>query len=274
MIEFTDTDLPDVVSMKNVSQVYDNGKNVVLENFNFLIEDKPDVGEFIVILGMSGCGKSTLLRYITGLQKPTAGEVLIYGKQPGSSVMASKVFQKYSSFGWRTVLRNVELPLEIRGIPKKERRERAMEMIQAVGLGGHEHKYAKYPLLSGGQLQRVAIARSLISDPKLLLMDEPFGALDGVTRHQMQMLLLELFEILSPTIIFVTHDIREAVLLADEIYLMSSKPGMIVKHIHVDMPLHREASTMKTARFTELVNEVDDAMHEIAMEAAARVEEK
>ena len=168
------------------------------------IRDRPEQGQFATILGPSGCGKSTVLRYVAGLQDPTDGQVLLKGNPVGKDNRVSMVFQQYSSLPWMTVLDNVALALRYKGISKKERDEKALEMIELVGLAGHENKFAQYPTLSGGQLQRVAIARSLLANPEILLMDEPFGALDVGTRLQMQDLLLQLWMKFHPTIIFVT----------------------------------------------------------------------
>lgn len=203
---------------------------------------------------------STLLRFICGLQKPTSGEVLIKGKPRTDDCHIGMVFQQYSSFPWLSVLDNVALGLKYKGVPKKERHEKAMEMIKIVGLDGHENKYAKYPTLSGGQLQRVAIARSLVADPEILLMDEPFGALDLNTRLQMQDLLCEIWTKLRSTIIFVTHDLPEAVYLGDDIYIMRACPGMIVEKIKVDLPLHRTRDIKRSASFMDIVNCVEGRM--------------
>jgi len=206
------------------------------------------------------CGKSTVLRYIAGLQTPTSGEVLINGKPREKDFRAGMVFQQYSSFPWLSVLENVALGLELKGITKKERNERAMEMIQKVGLEGHEHKYAQYPILSGGQLQRVAIARSLVSSPNILLMDEPFGALDINTRLQMQDMLASIWEEMRPTIIFVTHDIPEAVYLGDDIYVMGRNPGNIRHHIPVSLPANRTSDLKRTPEFNKMVYDIEDMM--------------
>lgn len=176
------------------------------------------------------------------------------------------VFQQYSSMPWMTVLDNVALALEYQGVDKKERYARAMELIELVGLGGHEKKYAQYPALSGGQLQRVAIARSIIANPEIILMDEPFGALDIKTRIQMQELLVDLWHRFNSTIIFVTHDISEAVYLADDIFIMKSPPSLIIEHIDIDLPLRRDVSTKRSPHFTELVHHVEDTMIRIAGE--------
>lgn len=240
---FQDSGLNNIISLKGISQSYDGGANWIIKDLEFLVEDKPDQGQFIVILGMSGCGKSTLLRYIAGLQNPTEGEVYIHDKKIDSSQRVSMVFQQYSSLPWMTVLENVSLALKFKGVSRKERYIKAMEMIELVGLAGHEKKYAQYPSLSGGQLQRVAIARSLMANPSILLMDEPFGALDIRTRLQMQELLSSIWNKFQSTIIFVTHDIAEAVYLADDIYIMKSAPSSFVEHVHIDLPLTRNRAT-------------------------------
>ncbi len=249
-----------IIELRNISQSYDGGKNWVLKDLNFLIEDKPEQGQFVVILGMSGSGKSTLLRYIAGLQQPTMGEVKINGKLVDDKQRTSMVFQQYSSLPWYTVLDNVGLALKFKGVGKEERDERAMELIRLVGLEGHEYKYAQYPTLSGGQLQRVAIARSLLANPKILLMDEPFGALDIKTRLTMQDLLTDLWHKFQSTIIFVTHDIPEAVYLADDIFILKSPPSQFVEHIHIDLPLERNRAIKRDPRYTSLVHLVEDKM--------------
>ncbi|EZH73534.1 taurine ABC transporter ATPase [Aquimarina atlantica] len=267
MVQFNDNaSATNIIELRNVFQSYDGGKTNIIENLDLLVEDKPMQGQFTVILGMSGCGKSTLLRYIAGLQEPTSGTVLVKGQPVSKENRVSMVFQQYSSLPWMTVLDNVGLGLRFKGVPKKERDEKAMEMIQLVGLDGHQKKYAQYPTLSGGQLQRVAIARSLMSNPEILLMDEPFGALDVKTRLQMQDLLIGIWEKFSPTILFVTHDIQEAVYLADDIYIMKHAPSQFVKHIDVDLPFQRTRETKRLQHFDELVHEVEDAMMQIDSE--------
>lgn len=259
-ISFNNTALPDIIELKNINKTYDGGKSFIIKDLNFLVEDKPNQGQFVVILGLSGCGKSTLLRFISGLQEPTSGEILIKGKPKDESTRIGMVFQQYSSFPWLSVLDNVALGLKYKGVPKKQRHEKAMEMIKIVGLDGHEKKYAKYPTLSGGQLQRVAIARSLVADPEILLMDEPFCSLDLNTRLQMQDLLCEIWMKLQSTIIFVTHDLPEAVYLGDDIYIMRACPGKIVEKIHVDLPLERNSSIKHTQQFLNIVNDVESKM--------------
>jgi len=265
---------------------------VIIKDLDFLAEKNLDKGSFTVILGPSGCGKSTLLRYIAGLQEPTSGEVLINEEPRNKGHHVGMVFQKYSSFPWRSVVDNVKYGLEIQNtffsrifnkylgflsnvpflrrfkneniIYKKEMKERAEEMIKTVGLEGHGHKYAQYPTLSGGQLQRVAIARSLLSTPDILLMDEPFGALDVPTRLKMQDMLVELWEKLKPTIILITHDIAEAVYLADDIYIMSHAPSKIVHHVDVSSVLpYSRKGIKRDPKFTNLVHEVEDLMMKV-----------
>ena len=253
-----------IIELRNIGQSYDGGKTWIIKGLDLLIEDKPDQGQFVVLLGASGSGKSTLLRYIAGLQTPTEGEVLIKGEPVNDKQRVSMVFQQYSSLPWMTVLDNVALALDYQGISKKERYARSMEMIELVGLAGHEKKFAQYPALSGGQLQRVAIARSLIANPDIVLMDEPFGALDIRTRIQMQDMLIDLWHRFHSTIIFVTHDISEAVYLADDIYIMKAPPSAIVEHIDIDLPLRRDHSTKRDAHFTELVHQVEDTMIRIS----------
>jgi len=206
---------------------------------------------------------SSLLRYIAGLQKPTTGEIKIHGKPRTRDTRVSMVFQQYSSLPWLSVLENVALGLKFANVAKKEREERAMDMIKLVGLEGHESKFAKYPSLSGGQLQRVAIARSLLANPEILLMDEPFGALDIHTRLKMQDLLCEIWLKLSLTVVFVTHDIPEAVYLGDEVWIMSANPGTIVDRMKVPFPLHRTKALKRTPNFTKMVYDIEDKLTQL-----------
>jgi len=264
MLPIKDTELPNLIELRQISQSYDGGNSFILKDLNLLIEDKPAQGQMVIILGMSGSGKSTLLRYIAGLQQPTHGEVYLRGKLRREDDHVGMVFQQYSSFPWMTVLENVAIGLDFQGLDEKERNLKAMDMIELVGLSGHENKFAQYPTLSGGQLQRVAIARSLLTSPEILLMDEPFGALDIKTRIQMQDLLLKLWNKFHSTIVFVTHDIREAVYLGDDIYFMKFPPSQFVAHVHIDLPFERNQETRRLPRYTELVYEVEDTMMKIA----------
>ena len=268
MVKFiNDLAKPDVIELQDIKMSYGTGKDekVIIKDFNFLIERNEDVqngirhGQFKTILGPSGCGKSTILRMIAGLSHPTEGKVLVDEKEIAEQPNIGMVFQKYSNFPWYSVLENVALGLKFQGISKAEREAKAMEMIKLVGLEGHEHKYAQYPTLSGGQLQRIAIARSLVSSPNILLMDEPFGALDVKTRLQMQDLLVKIYEELNPTIIFVTHDIQEAVYLSDDIYIMGTAPSQFVMHYEVNLPFNR-TGIKRDPKFSRIVEEIEDFM--------------
>jgi NitT/TauT family transport system ATP-binding protein len=209
-----------------------------VRDVSFDILDKPGVGEIIVFLGPSGCGKSTILKAVAGLLTPTSGEILMEGK-PITDVGRDRgmVFQAYTSFGWLTVRENLEYGLRLQGVPKQERRERAEKYLQSVGLADFADRYPKD--LSGGMKQRVAIARTLINRPKIVLMDEPFGALDPQTRWGMQSLLLDVSRTEDNTILFVTHDVSEAVYLADSVYVLSSRPARILHKVDVPaFPVH------------------------------------
>lgn len=263
-----------IIELKEIGQWYmdEKGrKTVVIEHFNLMVENVPKRGQFICLLGPSGCGKSTVLRYIAGLQKPSEGQVLLYGKPRREEDHVGMVFQQYSSFPWLTVLDNVTLALEIKGVAKKERKVQAMAYIQACDLEKHADKYAQYPILSGGQLQRVAIARSLVSNPNLLLMDEPFGALDVNTRLRMQEMLMTIWERLwhintATTIVFVTHDIPEAVYLGTDIYVMQANPGRIVHHIAIDLPFDKTRQVKRDPRFVQYVYGIEDKMMALSQE--------
>ena len=254
----------DVINLQHIDQVYEGKKSTftLFSDLSLDIKDFSGHGQFVSILGPSGCGKSTILRYISGLQKPTNGKVLIYGKERTDKDTIPMVFQQYSSLPWKTVLENVALPLLMHGHSKSESYDKAMEMIKTMGLLGHENKWAKYPLLSGGQLQRVAIARNLIASPQILLMDEPFGALDIATRTNMQQTLITIFNTsaVDPTVIFVTHDISEAVLLSNRIYIMAANPGRIHTFVDIDFPQTRDVSLKKSGKLNEYVNHIDSIM--------------
>jgi len=265
-----DPGLKHIVELRGVKQSYGEGKDtiVVLDWIDLLVEDVAKKGHFICILGPSGCGKSTLLRYIAGLQKPTEGQVLLYGK-PLDGTHVGMVFQQYSSFPWLTVLENVCLPLKLKGLSKDDQIAQAMQFVQVCDLEKHKDKYAQIPALSGGQLQRVAIARSLVSNPNLLLMDEPFGALDVKTRLKMQDMVLTIWERLwkvntATTMIFVTHDIPEAVYLGTDIYIMQTNPGRIIYHIPIDLPFDHSRQVKRDPRFVKYVYDIEDKMMELS----------
>jgi NitT/TauT family transport system ATP-binding protein len=209
-----------------------------VRDVSFDVYDKPDAGEVIVFLGPSGCGKSTILKAVAGLLPPTAGEVLVDGK-PVTDVGRDRgmVFQAYTSFGWLTVRENVEYGMRLQGVAKGKRREVSDRILQQVGLAEFAERYPKD--LSGGMKQRVAIARTLVNNPRVVLMDEPFGALDPQTRWGMQSLLLDVSRAENNTILFVTHDVSEAVYLADTIYVLSPRPAQILHQVDVPaFPVH------------------------------------
>lgn len=210
----------------------------VLQDINFKI----DGGHFVSIIGPSGCGKTTLLKIIAGLETPSSGKVLLKGEELiNSRNQVGFVFQEFALFSWRTTLRNIEFSLEIKGIKKKERRIAALEYIKKFGLSGFENKYPRE--LSGGMRQRVAIARTIIDSPKVLLMDEPFGSLDSQTRNSMQEFLLEVWQERQDTVLFITHSVDEAVFLSDKIIALSRRPARVRKVFEVDCPRPRDRTS-------------------------------
>jgi len=253
----------DKIAVRNVAKTFRlaDGKEVdALQNINFEIEDAysregRDIGEFRVLLGPSGCGKSTLLRLIAGLDQPDSGEVLVNDHPvhgPGKD--RGMVFQKYTSFPWLTVADNIAYGLKINGVPKAQRKEIVAQLIQDIGLSGFESAYPE--TLSGGMQQRVAIARTLALRPAVILMDEPFGALDAQTRSEMQLLLLKVWDETASTILFVTHDVEEAIYLADRIFVMSAHPGTIVEDVQVPFDRPRSLDLKQRNEFHELQNYV------------------
>jgi NitT/TauT family transport system ATP-binding protein len=251
-----------VVDFRNVTKRF--GELTVIRDVTFSVPDLPDKGEFIAILGPSGCGKSTVLRLIAGLRPhypATDGTVLVLDKpveSPGSD--RGMVFQDYTSFDNRTVEDNVAFGLECRGVPTAERSERAREWIAKVGLDV-KRDAAKYPSeLSGGMRQRVAIARTLILSPRIILMDEPFGALDPTTRLHMQELLVDLWKEAQATVFFVTHSIEEAVYLGDRVYVFSSPPGTIIREMTIPPPTLPPKDMLKERAFIDRVSELRDVL--------------
>ncbi|MEO5734379.1 MAG: ABC transporter ATP-binding protein [Rubrivivax sp.] len=233
-----------------------------------------DVAEndFVAILGPSGCGKSTLLRIVAGLETPTAGEVQLDGRRieaPGSD--RGMVFQSYTLFPWLTVLDNVCFGLRERGWPRPQQLEVAQRFIEQVGLAGFEQHDPKQ--LSGGMQQRTALARALANDPRMLLMDEPFGALDHQTRELMQELLLSIWQTQRKTVLFVTHDIDEAVFMGNRVVVMSARPGRIVLDRVVPLPYPRHYSVKTTPRFVELKAELTEAVREQVLAAQALLQQ-
>jgi len=258
--------VPNVVDFRNVTKRF--GALTVIRDVTFSVEDLPNKGEFIAILGPSGCGKSTVLRLIAGLRPhhpASEGTVLVGGKPvdtPGSD--RSMVFQDYTSFDNRTVEDNVAFGLECRGMAAAERRELARLWIGKVGLNVTRDA-AKYPSeLSGGMRQRVAIARTLILSPRIILMDEPFGALDPTTRLHMQELLVDLWKEAQATVFFVTHSIEEAIYLGDRVYVFSSAPGTIIREMKVPPPTLPPKDALREPAFVERVSEIRDVMDTLA----------
>lgn len=215
---------------------------------------KIEEGEFVSLIGPSGCGKTTLLRIISGLEVPSKGNFLIDGeevKEPWSRV--GLVFQEFALFPWRTVIDNIEFGLEMKGVPGKERKIKAQEYITRFGLESFESQYPKE--LSGGMKQRVAIARTLVNDPRVILMDEPFGALDSQTRISQEEFLLQLWERTGKTILFVTHNVDEALCLSQKVIGFSQRPGRVKKIFPVDLSYPRDSSS---AEFNSLRREIMD----------------
>ena len=228
-------------------------------------------GEFVSLIGPSGCGKSTLLRLIADLDEPTSGELTVFGKSARQARLDQDygiAFQQSGLLEWRSVAENVELPLHVHGVAKAERRARAAELLELVGLAdfaGHRPSQ-----LSGGMQQRAEIARVLITEPRVVLMDEPFGALDAQTRVMMQELLLDLWAQVRATVVFVTHDIDEALFLADRIVVLSARPGRIRETITVDLPRPRSQELTTDPAFIRLKRGCLDLVREEALKGLAR----
>ena len=239
------------VKIDNVRRVFDtrNGEMIALNGVSLDIMEN----EFICVVGPSGCGKSTLLNIIAGLLEPTSGKVYCDGKEvAGTGTERGVVFQQYALFPWLTVKKNVMFGLKLKGIKGKEAEETAMKYIKMVQLEDFVNHYPKE--LSGGMKQRVAIARAYAVNPSILLMDEPFGALDAQTRTQLQTELLKTWEEEQKTCFFITHDVEEAILLATKVVVMSARPGRIKEVIDIDIPYPRNQETKMLPRFTELKN--------------------
>lgn len=216
----------------------DSGTTPALQDISLSVDD----GQFVSVIGPSGCGKTTMLRIISGLETPTSGEVYINEKKPHEPwEEVGFVFQEYALFPWRTVSKNIEFGLEFKHLTRKERRQRAVEYIHRFGMKGFEDKYPNE--LSGGMRQRVAIARTLINDPSIILMDEPFGALDSQMRVNMEKFLLQLWLDSNMTIIFVTHNIDEAVFLGQKVFGISNRPGSVKLSLSLDLPYPRDVTS-------------------------------
>lgn len=252
---------PPVIELTHVSKWFDTPKpgdkqaRVDVVNDVSLVVDDVDTGEFIAILGPSGCGKSTLLNMLAGQVQPSIGTVKTFGDVvEKDNPHAVTVQQAYTCFDWRTVVDNVMLGLEIQGVSRKEREEIAMHYLEKVGLADRAYAYPKE--LSGGMKQRVAIARALAMKPKLILMDEPFGALDANIREEMQHMLLKIWSEEKNTIVFITHDITEAVILADRIVIMGPRPTTIIKDIVVPFGRPRDEAMTNSKEFTDFAQDV------------------
>lgn len=241
------------IEISGVTQEFEkkDGKFLALDTVNLNVEQN----EFICVVGPSGCGKTTLLNIIAGLCKPTTGTVKVRGELvTGPGKGKGVVFQQYALYPWLTVEKNVEFGMRMKGVPKAERAEIAKKYIDLVGLSKFAKAYPKE--LSGGRKQRVAIARAYATAPEVLLMDEPFGALDAQTRAQLQENLLKTWEQERKTCFFITHDVEEAVLLATKIIIMSAGPGHITEIVPVTLPYPRTQQTKLTSEFNELKNQI------------------
>src|SRR5689334_15069988 len=253
------SDATPVVEVRGVRKEFGEAASrlVAVEDIDLTIR----AGEFISLIGPSGCGKSTLLRLIGDLTTPTSGTITVNGRTAREARLGrgyGMVFQSPVLMDWRTIQKNVELPLEIMGFDRAKRQERSRAMLELVELGdfGATHPWQ----LSGGMQQRVAIARALAFDPKLLLMDEPFGALDEMTRERMNLELMRIWRQTGTTIVFVTHSIPEAVFLSTRVVVMSARPGRISKVVDIDLPQPRTVETREQERYFELVTEVREAL--------------
>ncbi|MCH3963714.1 MAG: ABC transporter ATP-binding protein [Clostridium sp.] len=261
------------ISARNITRVFrvrNSGKRgfrefTAIKDINLEVK----AGEFVTIVGPSGCGKSTFLDILSGLSKPTSGELYIDGKLvTGPALDRGMVLQGYALFPWRNVRKNIEYGLELKKIPRKKRKEISQKYIELVGLNGFEDRYIHE--LSGGMRQRVAIARSLAYNPEILLMDEPFAAVDAQTRETMQEELLKIWEKTNKTIIFITHSIDEAVFLADRVVVLSANPGEVKEIIDVNLPRPRKLGEIKnTSKFNNLSHRIWKLLHGVDDESEA-----
>ncbi len=247
------------IDIRNLSLIFATGDTpvIALSDVNLSIGQ----GEFVSLIGPSGCGKTTLMRVIADLEHQTEGEITVNGVSPQEARLARAygyVFQAPALFAWRNVLRNVTLPLEIMGMAREESLRRAAKYIDMVGLNGFERKYPWQ--LSGGMQQRVSIARALCFEPHLLLMDEPFGALDEITRDHLNEHLIRLWEQTRKTVVFVTHSISEAVFLSTRIVVMSPRPGRIMQVIDSTLPAKRTLDIRETPEFIDIAHRIRDAL--------------
>ncbi|MBP7999172.1 MAG: ABC transporter ATP-binding protein [Chloroflexi bacterium] len=259
--------MPSVISIQNVNKVFNQGSAeevIALKDINLEIQP----GEFVSLIGPSGCGKSTLLRLIADLGQPTGGTLTVNGKTPGEARRGREygfVFQAATLYEWRTIQKNVQLPLEIMGYSSEERDKRTQKMLEMVELGKFANHYPWQ--LSGGMQQRASIARALAFEPKLLLMDEPFGALDEFTRDRMNMELLRIWQQTNITIVFVTHSISEAVFLSNRVVVMSARPGRIKDVIAIDLPQPRVFETREEPAYYNYITQVRESLRDAFQQA-------
>ncbi len=262
--------MPSKLVLQDLTVVFQRrrgGEVVAVDQLDLTVGDK----EFVCIVGPSGCGKSTVMRVAAGLTRPASGEVVLDGMQVrGPGADRGMVFQSYTLFPWLTVQGNVEFGPRLRALPAEQCAAAARRYIELVGLSGFESAYPKE--LSGGMMQRAAIARALANEPEILLMDEPFGALDAQTRSLMQELLLTVWERTHKTVLFVTHDIDEAVLLADRVYVMTARPGRIKREVKVTLPRPRTVEVLDSDAFLHLRREVHQSIREESLKALAASE--
>lgn len=255
------------LSIQGVSRTFNSAKGQATQALlpvDFHVADN----DFVTILGPSGCGKSTMLRIVAGLDHPTSGQVLLDGRPvDGPGADRGMVFQSYTLFPWLTIEQNIRFGLRERGMPEAQQKERAAYFIAKVGLRGFEQHYPKQ--LSGGMQQRTAIARALANDPKILLMDEPFGALDNQTRVLMQELLLGIWEAERKTVMFVTHDIDEAIFMANRVAVFSARPGRIKTELAVDLPHSRHYTIKTSPEFMQLKARLTEEIRAESMAADA-----
>lgn len=246
-----------LIQSLNVSFKTASGTFQALESVDLTVKEN----EFLTLIGPSGCGKTTVLRCIAHLVDPTSGQVTVNGLSPIEAIQkrdVGYVFQSATLLEWRNVLKNVLLPMEIAGVGRKEASRRASEMIERVGLTDFVRNFPRQ--LSGGMQQRVAIARALVMEPKIILMDEPFAALDEITREDMNRWLMEVFDKSNTTIVFVTHNIREAIMLSDRVVVMAPRPGRLVAEFEIDLPRPRTQEIMFSEEFNTIRQQAEQEL--------------
>lgn len=260
-------DLTPAVFIEDLSVSFEtaSGTFQALESVDLTVKEN----EFLTLIGPSGCGKTTVLRCIAHLVEPTSGHVAVNGIPPVEAIQkrdVGYVFQSATLLEWRNVLKNVLLPMEIAGVGRKEALQRASEMIERVGLSNFSRNFPRQ--LSGGMQQRVAIARALVMKPKIILMDEPFAALDEITREDMNRWLMEVFDKSNTTIVFVTHNIREAIMLSDRVVVMAPQPGRLIAEFKIDLPRPRTQDIMFSEEFNAIRQQAEQELFRSAHHTA------